>query len=741
MSKSPAEISTTRYPGKKALAVGITLGLTLFTVHVPFSLAAGAGQNFVLEEIVVSARKRDESLLDVPVSVAAFSDTQLEKLGISDVTDIIGRTPGLYFSSSVVSPVKDYTFLVIRGVGANSGGEPSAATFIDGVYSPSLGFDIGFLDLERVEILRGPQGTLFGRNTQAGALNIVTKRPDQEARAKVAFEVDEFETYRARGSLSGPVSGDKLFMSFALDVATSDGFATNKSIGGDASMALGGGKFFDVPANDYRNTAMRTAVRYLPSDRMEVYAAFDYSLKKGNDVAPGFRRGCDCYNTYSEFQMDQHFENYGAMLNVDVDFDNATLSSITGFRHLRSKAPFDFDGTADYVGNFYDIRTKQSLVSEELRLVSANDGPLQWVGGIYLFEELNKQDRDFYFPDLDSIFAGINVDAQIIENERRGVAAFAQFSYQVRDNMELTLGGRYSYEEVENEADVDFTIPLIAFTNDFTDASSESFNEFTPMASLSYHISDDAMGYLTFAHGFKAGGYQKNTADLNSNIPFESELSHNYEAGLKMKLADGRVTLDASIYRIDLEDQQLQTIVEVGGGNVPVSAIDNAGKGHTQGIEIASSMLVTPNFRIDLNAGYLEAQYDDYVNEEGLDRSGDPFPYVPDWTAQLGLEYRHPFGGAGTELVLYGSYNYVGGYETGTGTGIDPIFEIESYDRVDVSASLENERWNFTLFADNLLDSYDVTHVWNAFFFNNNAINYNQVLPPRRVGARLTYTF
>lgn len=723
------------------LAKGLAFGLVFSAVDIPRAWAVDDRAGLILEEIIVSARKRDETLLDVPVSVAAFSAIALEKQGIADINDVIGRTPGLYFSSSVASPVKDYIFLVIRGVGANSGGEPSAATFVDGVYSPSLGIDIGFLDLERVEVLRGPQGTLFGRNTQAGALNIVTRRPDEERRAKVAFEIDEFETYRAQGMVSGPVIDDSLFMSAVLDVASSQGYATNEAVGAGAADALGQGKSFDTEANDYRSGAARTALRYLPSERVEIYAAADYSLKRGNDVAPGFRRGCDCYDTQSEFQLDYRFENAGAVFSVDMEFDAFTLTSITGARLLRTRAPFDFDGTSEFVGNIYDLRTKQTMLSEELRLTSSGSGPLQWIGGLYLFDELHEQDRDFSFPDLDSVFAGMNVDAQVVENKRTGAAVFGQFSYQLSDTLELALGGRYSYEEVDNEADVDYQIPLIGFNVDFEDASSADFDQFTPMASLSYRPSDDLMLYLTYAHGFKAGGYQKNTATLESNIPFDSETSRNYEAGIKMRLANGRINVDASVYRIDLRDQQLQTIVEVGAGNVPVSAIDNAGKGFTQGFELSSSLLATSRLRIDANVGYVEAEYDEYFNDEGLDRSGDPFPYVPDWTARLGVEYRLPVADSGRDLLIYADYRYVGGYETGTATGIDPLFDIDAYDRLDLRLSLESDRWDFTVFAENLLDSYDVTHVWNAFFFADNALNYDQVLPPRRLGARLTYTF
>ena len=707
-----------------------------------FAQNAASASPAVIDEMVVTARKRAETLSDVPMSITAISGDQIESQGIVNVADLYGGVPGLYFSSSVATPVKDYIFLVIRGVGANSGGEPSVGTFVDGVYAPSLGFDLGFLDLERVEVLRGPQGTLFGRNTQGGALNIVTRRPGQEFRGRAAIEVDEFETFRFQGAVSGPAIADTLSLGFSMDAMSTQGFADNIVVGDAAETALGQGKTFETSANDRQSLAFRGSALYQPTDNIEAYLTLDWNRSTGNDVAPGFIRGCECFETQNEFQLDHEFENYGFALNVDVDFDAFSLTSITGGRRLESQAPFDFDGSADFTGNIYDLRTEQEILSQELRLTSNGQSAFDWVGGVYLFIENQKQDRDFFFPDLDTIFAGINVDSQIVENDRTGGAVFGQVSYDLTDRLEITAGARYAYEEVDNTADVDYTIPLLGpAVIDFFDTPSESFDGFTPMASILYRLGNGKSIYATYSEGFKAGGFQKNTATLESNLPFDSERSRNFEVGFKGSFLDRRALVDFSLFRVDIENQQLQTIVEVGDGNVPVSAIASVGESRTQGFELATTFLITDALRFEGNVGYVDAEFEQFIDEDGTDRSGDPFPYVPEWTGDAAIEYRTPVAGGAYDFVLRGNYRYVGAYETGTGTGIDPIFQIDAYDRIDLRLALESDTWEFTVFAENLLDSYDVTHVWNAFFFADNAVNFDQVLPPRRIGVRAQYSF
>ncbi|ANY19582.1 Pesticin receptor precursor [Tsuneonella dongtanensis] len=687
-------------------------------------------------DIIVTARRRDERLIDVPVSVAAVTGETLEKIGADNVVNLLGSVPGLYFSSSVVTPTRDTTYLVIRGVGANSGGEPSAATFVDGVYAPSLGFDTGFVDLERIELLRGPQGALFGRNTEAGALNIVTRRPGSQLRAKAAIEADTFETIKVLAAVSGPVGGE-WSAGLSGEGMSTGGFLTNRTIGAAPGAALGG-KTFGVAADNYTKTALRGGLRYKDA-ATELYLTTDWSRSKGNAGYPGVPRDCGCYDTFNEFQLDNVGEGWGAALNIDHDLGGARLSSITGWRELRNRGPFDFDGGPDFTGNFYDLRTRQKIYSQEFKLASTGSGPLGWTTGVYLFGEKNRQDRDFYLPDLDTFFAGIDVRSQIIDNDRKGFAIYGQGIYDLTDRLELALGLRYSRETVDNRADVDFTIPLIGFSPKFLDTPSSTFDGVSKSASLSYKLTDNLLAYASYAEGFKAGGYQKTTATLESNLPFDSERSANYEIGLKGNLIEQLLMVELSAYRVNLTQQQLQTVILV-NGTIPVSAIDNAGKSHTQGFEARAVLRPSERFTLDANVGHVQTRYDRYVNEDGIDRAGDAFPFVPAWTYSVAADYNAPLSSS-LNLVARAEYRHIGAYYTGTGTSVDPFFDIPANDRVNISAGIENDRWSARVFVDNVLDSYDVSYVWNAYFFAGNARNFDQVLPPRRAGVRISVNY
>jgi len=726
------------------VSAAVLIGLWV-TAYLNPVQAQGAGQQAPgeakqssrpVEEIVVTARRREERFLDVPLSVQAFSGLTLAENRIDNVEDLIGRVPNLSLSSNALSPGKDFLNIVIRGVGAQSAGTPAVGTFVDGVYVPALSFDIAFMDVERVEVLRGPQGTLFGRNTQGGALNIVLKRPDETVRGKVALTYDEFETARAQAMISGPLK-ENVYGSIAVDYANSDGYLKNSVVARAAGAAA---RSPTVSANDDRRVAGRVALRFVTSDNLEFNLAIDGSRRTGLDGYPGVPRGTKEYFVRSEFQIDAEYENFGGALTVDYSFGGgAELTAITGYRTTTSILPFDFDGSPERTGNYHDLRTDQDIFSQEVRLAGKWGKSLDWLVGIYGFSEKHLQDRIFQLPDVDVFPGGIFIDAQIQSLERKGVAVYADFAWRPTQNLELSAGLRFSDESVDSEVTLDFTLPgIITIVDSGKDDISDS--EVSPTASINYSWTPFLTSYARYARGYRAGGFPLAPATASTNISFGSETSDNYEIGLKGDMFDGDLRFDFSVFRIDITDQQLSTIVFLNGDpNLPVASVGNAGESRSEGFEANITAAPTENLLLTASFGKTDATYVEYIDTVGADRAGERFPFVPEWTALFSGTFAIPVGNFGN-LELYAAYRYVGDIFSGSGVDVDIQFPVESYDIIDLRASLIRNNWRIDAFIDNVADDFIETRVFNAFFYAGPR-PFSIVLPPRRAGLRFTYEF
>lgn len=688
------------------------------------------------DEIIVTARKREERLLDVPVSVEALSAETLEESRIGDAVDLVGRIPNLSTSSNLLSPGKDFVNLVIRGIGAQSAGSPAVATFVDGVYVPSLSFDVDFLGAERVEVLRGPQGTLFGRNTQGGAVNIVLARPDEDLVRRVALSYDNFETARAQAALSGPLGGD-FFGALALDWSQSEGYLENPVVNPG----------FSTPADEWRRQSMRAALRYQPNPALDINLSVDTAHRQGLDGLPGVPRGTEDYIVRSEFQIDAEYDNTGAAFSVDADLGWATLTAITGWRDVSSRLPFDFDGSPEYTGNIHDLRTEQRILSQEARLQGQLlDGDLDWLAGVYLFEEDHNQDRRYALPDVDVFPSGIFIDAQDQHQTRTGQALFVDLTYTPISALDINVGLRISREEASTFTDLNFTIPdLFGPGSDLTIVESGSppdveSDELSPTAAIVWRLTPSTSLYARYARGYKAGGFPLAPAAVSGNIAFDPEYSDNYELGIRGSIADGRFSFDASVFNIEITDQQVSTIVFLNGDpSLPVAAVANVGESVSQGFELSLEARPTDAFSLTADVGYVDARYVDYIDTVGADRSGERFPFTPRWTGRLGAEYTFALTEE-IEATLHGDYVYVGDILSGSGVDIDLQYRVPEHETINVGARLRGDDWRFDVFVDNLTDEFIETRVFNVFFFVPDR-PYSVVAPPRRVGARLTLDF
>ncbi len=712
------------------------------------------------DDIVVTARRREETLQDVPMSISVLSGDTLAAQGLKSSDDLYGRVPGLYFTNAGGSaPTSDFIYLVLRGVGANGGQEPAVGVFVDGMYQPQLGFDVGFLDLQRLEVLRGPQGTLFGRNTEAGALNLVTRKPGDRLEGRAEIEVARFDTVRAFGSVRGPLT-DSVSAGMTAEYLYSDGFTHNPAPGGAGSPD--------------RRVSARGTLRFNPSPAIDIVLQGDITERNYNEIGLGAPLSCRCYAVYQDNDRDDRKTNRGVQLNADFSVSPAIkLTSITGYRDIDSDITFDFDGrqtdqtpfTANGrpgssiapgpitgAGIFQQIRISQRFFSQELRLAGSSS-IFDWLIGGYYFEQKQRQQREFQIGNV-AIDPSISYLSQIeiledFYTDRSGYAVFGQAILRPFDGVELTGGLRYADEGVEIAGERLRNITQLenAAPTFFILDGRRRFDNLSWLASASYKLSRDILVYATASRGFKAGGFNRFPSQARAAVPYNSETSTNYELGLKGSFLDRRVTANLSAFRVDIQGQQLLTVTPDEAG-VPVSTIANAGLSRSEGFEAELTARPVDPLSLSASIAYTNARYVEFSQCAAagvcISRKGDRFSYVPEWTVALTGEYRVPVGER-AELSFAANYRYVssnlvdnGGFLADLGATIP----VPAYSRVDLRVAYSHDGWTLAGYVNNVTNSDDYTNIaYNAFLPEVPENLYVIPLPPRTFGATLSYKF
>lgn len=719
-----------------------------------------------LQTILVTARRRKELLQDVPVAVTAYTADSLRQLDANNIKDTLGITPGLYFTGNNLSPTDSFQQLVIRGIGANSQLEPSVGTFVDGVYMPALDFDIGFLDVDHIEVLKGPQGALFGRNTEGGAVNMVLRQPDDTYRSRVTVSYDNFNTAETDASLSGPLVEDKLFASFSGKLQQSDywirqtgtaQYPTDPYFPGQNLIKEYDPLYNPINSADgQRDAEFRVALRYVPRDDLEIDLSGHDARSRGIGQGAGPLDGCKCYTIYDSGDYQQTQDAYGAELALKKKFAPAALSITLADESAASSEPYDYTGTTVLAGNFSDYYRTQTILSAEVRLTSTTDSPLQWLVGLYGFHDHDFTDRFYIWSDLAepgflNIYSGL-WNLQHTDISRPGGAAYGQVSYDFTPKLQLAVGGRYSWERATDTALTAFQIPdngLLPYTpstaygwQDYVTPvqSSGSWSNFSPQAQLRYKWLPDFMTYINIAEGFKAGSYQIAPVTPSEVVPVAPEKTINYELGTKVGLFDHRLYVDGDIYYIKLKDQQLQSVIDVDG--VLTSAITTASSSHVEGAELSLTGRPTKRLTLSANAAYTLAEFDDYlINPEPgvlVNRGGQQEPNTPLWTYFLSADYNVPVDGHALELSA--NYRYVDSISVGGGTGpSDPLLPVPSWSQLDVAGTLHFNDWQIRLFCDNVTNRYIILNKDVPFTTPLDAFVHDIVAPPRRFGIAVTY--
>ncbi len=686
--------------------------LTCLTAWMPGAAGAMDSENQPLEEIFVTARYRSENLSDVPDSITVFGPEQIDANRIERVNRVASLTPNLRFSDDQEVGVST---LIIRGVRQNRGtGQPPVSLQIDGVSATNnLLTTQDLFDLERIEVLRGPQGALYGRNAIGGAILVTTRAPTSEPEYTLRLTAAEGSDYSLAASASGPLGNDTLRYRASLRVQDREGQLRNR--------------FLDDARVDFKDSvSLRGRVLYQPLQRLSVAVTAQYSDQEAGSgyFMPGsegvlplpppsepLRFGNPTFEIQSNSLGESYVQFGEVSAKIDYEFGWGTLTSITSFSDVESENDQDLDQTLVDAINI-EVDDESDTFAQEFRLSSNAESSLRWVTGLYLFQ----QDR---FRSLATTFFGTPVPAAQQDLELENVAVFGNLSYDLSDALELTLAFRYDRET----------------PTDLTQGAERTFSEFQPKASLAYAITADQLAYLTVGKGFRAGGFN-NVAPGSSFAPgFDSESLISYEAGYKFATESGRLRGALSLFHIDYEDQQFFLFDQTGTQaniNVPQSTIS--------GGELELAAALTDSLSANLGFGFIDSEIEEYRDIPGVlvpasAIEGQEVPGGPTWSLQLGVA--HTLGlSNGLELV-----SRVNAERRGrTFWTLDNVDQQDAYSLVDVSLALRSESWEARLFANNLLDEEYIEWFFGARFIGLPA-DIAWPSAPRQVGVELSYRF
>jgi len=639
-----------------------------------------------LDKLTVTAQKTEENIQDVPISITLFDEIKVKDKNIERIEDIAAHTPNLMFFSygadNQLSPS-------LRGVFADIESKVSpTAVYIDGVPvvdAWSMNEDLN--NIERIEVLKGPQGTLYGKNSETGVINIYTKEPSNETQAAIELEYGTDNKQKINVSASGALIEDKLLMGLSATHYEKEGFLKHATTG--------------ETLDDRERNSGRLNLIYKPSDNLKI--SFVSAKQKYNDGA--IKMNGTNFATMTLLNKDQITSNmqgynkseiFNNSLKVRYDLsDKSSIESVTTARDFKLKDGDDWDFSAATMGFHMKRDSRTKSYSQELRYNgSFFDDKLDFLSGVYL----DKKDEDFDF-------AWGNI--QFVEDfNDKSIGLFTHSKYHVDNKLAILGGIRYDSERKK----------FAHHTNNVS--MNNKYSEISPKLSVEYYLAKNILTYATIAKGYRAGGFNHMAPSGHQNLSFDKETLWNYELGYKSTLLDNKLTLNAALYYMDISDMQIKNAATPGS-----EYVSNAAKAHSQGIELEADYKLNDEFSLSGAFGLNNTKYDDFKDSNG-DYTGNTNIFSPKYNYNIGLQYRSMEGYyARADLNGYGKM-YL---------DKENMYEKKAYSLVNVKVGYESEDYDIYLYAKNLFDK------------NHDTINYSKYYTiysdPREVGIQIAYRF
>jgi len=636
-----------------------------------------------LDTIMVTAQKTEENIQEVPISMTVFDEFSIEDRKIESIENIAPYTSNFL----LLNKANNYYSPSIRGISQAQGYSLSnpVSVVVDGIpVASSLGFNEILMDIKRIEVLKGPQSTLYGKETQAGVINVITKKPDNETRIKLQGELGSDNKKELSLSASGAIIEDKLFIGLSAKHYEKDGFIKNRTLGGFA--------------NDKEYDYGRLHFRYTPSDNLEISLISSKHKLDNGDGDFSFTSNPDNRSITSSVQGYDKSDTTSHALKISYDINDYLFESITTHREYKTDALQNYHFAPIY--DFHALINKtHKKTTQEFRL-SNNSSSFKWLAGVYADKDKLDEDSSYVYT------FGAYPTQEIIDGDSLGV--FVHTDYAMSDKLSFISGLRYDKDESSFEGKSSNTNLEI------------SNNEISPKISLKYQYDKNSMYYATVAKGYRAGGFHP-YAPSTYPKQYDSEVLWNYEIGAKNSFLNNKLIVNSSIFYMDIDDMQVSVYPDV---NSFKTYIDNAAQATSKGFEIELNAKLTDSLELFGSYGYMSAKFDEYKDTKG-DYSGNNTIYAPKYNYNLGVQYRDNQGYfARADLNGYGKTYF----------NKENTLSRDAYNLVNAKIGYETENFDIYLYGKNIFDKkYD-----SIGMYGSTSVVYSE---PREVGIQVAYRF
>lgn len=699
----------------------------------------------------MTAQRRTANLQDVSVAISAYGEDDLHKSSIGRIEDLAMRVPSLTYTAN--NPGDQQLF--IRGIGSSIEGataDRSVGIFVDDVYrTRSQGASGEFPDLERIEVLRGPQGTLYGKNVVGGAINFVSRKPSKESRAGLEVTAGNYAKVDVKGFVSGPVS-DGISGKLAVATQQHDGYAHNTYTGNDMETDS--------------SQAVQGMLRFNGSESTDILLSADYFRQRGTGgwrdgipVAPAFYipdptpfvspdRRSGPNNLDGRTTVDAG----GLSLSIHHQFSAMTLTSITAYRisnfdslENTTGGYFTFDAPSTNIEFVQEYAERDKSLSQEFRIASREgEGRLSWLAGVYLLDQRTRDDHTNPITNFKFLFGGYPVDVAaddftVERAKTRSYAAYARMGYDITDQWNLAGGLRWSrdakdYSLVRGTHSQPYQSFVPAGSTGFIVNGSKSWSAVTPEVTLTYKPFHDHLLYATLSKGYKSGGWQgEGTFDPASVVPFNPEHVTNYELGSKNTWFNRRMLLNVAAFYMDFKDLQTVQIIQTDPMLPPVPQVRNAGKVVSKGAEVELAIVPMDGLTLAVSHSYLDAKIASSLIINGVDQDGNQARRSPRAKGTVSAEYAWGIGDHGTASARV-LYQYTSSFYFDNDN--NPVTFNPSTKAIDARLAFapRDARWEVALWGHNLSD--ELITVANTDVFG---VSYRLYAPPRTFGVTFTW--